>query len=81
MLAKLKNMKTAPREEDILGTAEEILTILEAFAQMDQDSTDPTPPHLPQDILVHIFQALKLTMLEQRDVIGLVTADHASLKK
>ena len=81
MLAKLKNMKTASSNEQIPGTAEEILTILEALANMDKDSTDSAPPHLPQDILVHIFCALKLSVLEQLDVIGLVTAEHATVKE
>ena len=78
LLAKLKHMKTAPTTEQIPAIAEEILTILEALAQMDQDSTSP---RIPQDILVHIFRTLKLTLLEQRDVIGLVTAEHTTIEE
>ena len=79
MLAKSKNMKNVAMEKDIPGTAEEIFTILEVLAQMVEDPSDPAPQHLPQDTLIHVFCALKLTVLEQRNVIGLFTADHASL--
>ena len=78
LLAKLKHMKTALSNEQIPAIVEEILTILEALAQMDQDSTSP---HIPQDILVHIFRALKLCLPEQRDVIGLVTAERATIEE
>ena len=36
---------------------------------------------LPQDVLVHIFRALRLTTLEQRDVIGMITKDFTTIEE
>ena len=61
---------------NIPATAEKILTILEALAQMDQDGP---VQHLPQDVLVHVFRSLKLSTLEQREVMGMATAEFVSI--
>ena len=61
---------------NIPATAEKILTILEALAQMDQDGS---VQHLPQDVLVHVFRSLKLNTLEQREVMSMVTAEFVSI--
>ena len=67
LLARLKNMKTASSMTNIPATAKEVLTILEALAQMDHNAP---VQHLPQYVLVHAFRSLKLSTLEQREVIG-----------
>ena len=67
-------MKTAANSNQIPATAEEILTMLEALAQMDQG----TVQLLPQDVLVHVFRALKLSMLEQKEVMPMITADFVT---
>ena len=75
LLARLKNMKTAASPSQIPATAEAILTVLEALAQMEQE----TVQHLPQDVLVHVFRALKLSTLEQKEVMPMITADSVTL--
>ena len=61
---------------NIPATAEEVLTILEALAQMDHNAP---VQHLPQYVLVHAFRSLKLSTLEQREVMGMVTAEFVSI--
>ena len=75
LLARLKHMKTASSMLQIPATAEEILTILKALAQMNQDFA---ALHLPQNVLVHVFCALKLSTLKHWEVMGMVTAEFIS---
>ena len=58
LLAKLKNMITARDNSSISAKAEEVLSVLESLAQMEPDNEEPT---LPQDVLPHIFRALRLS--------------------
>ena len=68
-------MKTAGSCSQIPTTAEAIFTVLEALAQMDQE----TVQHLPQDVLVLVFRALKLSTGEQKEVRPMMTADAITL--
>ena len=78
LLARLKNMKTAASSSQIPATPEAILTVLEALAQMEQETA---VQHLPQDVLVHVFRALKLSVLEQKEVMPMITADSVTLNE
>ena len=78
MLAKLKNMITARDNSNIPAKAEEILSVLESLAQMEPDNEEPT---LPQDVLPHIFRALRLNTSEQRDVINMITQDFTTIEE
>ena len=77
LLARLKEMITAKDNSQIPAKAEEILTILESLAQMEPETVQT----LPQDVLVHIFRALRLTTIEQRDVIGMITKDFTTIEE
>ena len=70
-------MKTAANNTQIPTTAEEILTVLEALAQMDQG----TVQLLPQNVLLLVFRALKLSTLEQKEVMQMITADSVTIDK
>ena len=70
-------MITAKDSSQIPAKAEEILTILESLVQMEPE----TFQNLPQDVLVHIFRALRRTTIEQRDVINMITKDFTTIEE
>ena len=78
LLAKLKAMVTAKDNSSIPAKAEEILSVLESLAQMEPGTGGST---LPQDVLPHIFRALRLNTTEQRDVINMITKDFTTIEE
>ena len=78
LLDKLKNMSTAKDNSSIPAKAEEVLSVLESLAQMEPDNDEPT---LPQDVLPHIFRALRLNVSEQRGVINMITQDVTTIEE
>ena len=68
LLQRLKVMKTAARNSQIPATAEAILTILKALANMEPGEEQ----YLPQEAMAHVFRALRLNQDEQIKVLPLL---------